>query len=271
MIEAHYYLLLILAGKLQERINKFWRENKHDTALICAEITRLRNRASELRDKSALWTWVKESSKKSPQAQSEIIIVEESKSTTCRKDAAPRGSHSREIPQSIEEGIEGESSDARSKPAQEKLKGQINAESLNIARLSALKESGLATPEEKSQLAKAAKSLKKLESSLKRKQQLASYSQNVREKRKRNIEELKAMYPEMTQEIANKSGTRPSAGRPRIEESFPTLLQTIVDIVAPEASADERRRSELLRSCTSLDDLKKELERRIEGKTGAGA
>lgn len=260
---------LITAGKLQERINKFWRENKNDLLIISAEINRCQNRAVELKKKSTLWTWMKESPKENEQVTSENIIIVEPESSSSGH-AAPLSSPNDENPGPKEKEVANDVPGSFSTPAQDKLREQLNLESRNLARLNAMKESGLATQEEKSQLGKSTKLVKKLESELKRKQNLAVYSRNVREKKKKKMEELKAIYPEMAVEISNKSGTRTSAGRPRIEENFPTLLQTIVDIVAPEASADERRRSELLRSCTSLDDLKKELEKRIEGIAGAG-
>ena len=41
---------------------------------------------------------------------------------------------------------------------------------------------------------------------------------------------------------------RSTAGRPRLEEDQPTLLSTIIDIAMQGASADERRRTEVMRS-----------------------
>ena len=59
-----------------------------------------------------------------------------------------------------------------------------------------------------------------------------------------------------------KSFNRKSVGRPKLEEDQPELLNTIMDIVQMNSSADARRRSEILRSCTTLDDLWKELQNR---------
>ena len=52
---------------------------------------------------------------------------------------------------------------------------------------------------------------------------------------------------------------REKPGRPRIEEDQPQLLSTIVDIVQASSSADERRRSERIKSVKTLDDLQSEL------------
>ena len=47
--------------------------------------------------------------------------------------------------------------------------------------------------------------------------------------------------------------------RPRKEVDQPDLLSTIVNIVQATSATDDRRRTETLRSLTTLDDLHKEL------------
>lgn len=51
------------------------------------------------------------------------------------------------------------------------------------------------------------------------------------------------------------SKPRSTAGRPPITELQPALLETIINIAMHGSAADERRRSEALRSCLTLDDL----------------
>ena len=57
-----------------------------------------------------------------------------------------------------------------------------------------------------------------------------------------------------------KSFNRPNVGKPRLEEDQPELLKTTLDIVQMNSASDNRRRSEILRTCTTLDDLWKELQ-----------
>ena len=52
---------------------------------------------------------------------------------------------------------------------------------------------------------------------------------------------------------------RPAAGQPRIETDQPGLLETICDIASFGGSADERRRSQVMRSCRTLSQLRDEL------------
>ena len=58
------------------------------------------------------------------------------------------------------------------------------------------------------------------------------------------------------------SSEKKIATRPRLECDQPGLLSTIVDIVEANSATDDRRRSEILRTCTTLDELCEELERR---------
>ncbi|CAG7693073.1 unnamed protein product, partial [Allacma fusca] len=64
-------------------------------------------------------------------------------------------------------------------------------------------------------------------------------------------------------EIAEKlrSCNKEKQGRPRLEETQPGLLEAIIQIVSTDASADEKRRTETLRTCQNLSSLQTELQR----------
>ncbi|GBP88239.1 GA-binding protein subunit beta-1 [Eumeta japonica] len=51
-----------------------------------------------------------------------------------------------------------------------------------------------------------------------------------------------------------------TVGRPRLEEAQPELLKVLAEIASFGGGADEKRRTEMIRSCRTLDDLVKELE-----------
>ncbi|CAG7829520.1 unnamed protein product, partial [Allacma fusca] len=71
---------------------------------------------------------------------------------------------------------------------------------------------------------------------------------------------LKESEPDVYDRIIAKVGEHPGTrGQPSLTEKQPLLLKTIVDIVSPFASAHERRRTDMLRSCSTLDDLQKAL------------
>ena len=53
-----------------------------------------------------------------------------------------------------------------------------------------------------------------------------------------------------------KSVTQDGPGRPPIEDSFPQLHETIVKIASSLAGADDKRRTDILEACHTLDDLR---------------
>lgn len=79
--------------------------------------------------------------------------------------------------------------------------------------------------------------------------------QKHRKKRKDQLEEVLDKFPE-TSSILN---VQNKVGRRRLEDEQPNLLETIIEIINFGAGADERRRTEVIRSCTSLDDLTQKL------------
>lgn len=128
-----------------------------------------------------------------------------------------------------------------------------------------LKQSGFSTTKDRQELKALVKEKEKYERTLKRQISLQKNSTKYRANKKVKLAEAIEKFPDLKDVLQDSSGTRSTLGRPRIEEKYPLLLKTIVDIVAPKASADVGRRSELLRCCTTLKDLKQELEKRIEG------
>lgn len=67
--------------------------------------------------------------------------------------------------------------------------------------------------------------------------------------------DLKRQLPEAT----NLLKVRNEGGRPRLEADQSGLLQAICDVALHSGSADDRRRSEAIRACKTLDDLHEEL------------
>ena len=99
--------------------------------------------------------------------------------------------------------------------------------------------------------------IKQKQKALKCKEKHAMYMKECRTKFKKTIQ----MVSQKDEEIGAmlKSHNRSGAGRPRLEIDQPELLATILDIVEMNSATDARRRCEMLRTCTSLDDLCNEL------------
>jgi hypothetical protein len=94
-----------------------------------------------------------------------------------------------------------------------------------------------------------------LEKMLSRKISLTNASQKLRAKRKTEMNELLEQNPDM----AKKLKIRDTVGRPRVEDDQTDLLETIKSLAMFGGAADEKRRSEAIRSCRTLDDLHTEL------------
>lgn len=72
-----------------------------------------------------------------------------------------------------------------------------------------------------------------------------------RESHKTKLQEFYSQNPEAAKSLKLRS----APGRPRLEEQQSVLLKTIVDIAMFGASAEERRRCEVVRTCHTLSDL----------------
>lgn len=105
------------------------------------------------------------------------------------------------------------------------------------------------------QIIKCRDELKAAKQSLNRKIQNAVAQKKHRDSMKRKLEDICHENPE----IKKKLSLRDSVGRPSLENDQPLLLKTIVDIALFGSAADDRRRTESIRSVKTLDDLTQEL------------
>ena len=81
--------------------------------------------------------------------------------------------------------------------------------------------------------------------------------QNFRDKRKRLIQDVCDKDENAAKVL--KSVNRDHPGRPRIVEDQPGVLTAILDVLEASSATDDRRRSEIIRSVTTLDDLVEKL------------
>jgi hypothetical protein len=87
---------------------------------------------------------------------------------------------------------------------------------------------------------------------------------NAQKSKRVKLKETIQIISEKDEESGNllKTFNRKVKGRPRLEVDQPGILSTIIDIVDLNSAADDRRRSEILRTCVTLDDLNTELAHR---------
>lgn len=71
---------------------------------------------------------------------------------------------------------------------------------------------------------------------------------------------LKKNHPNVESKLGKLESRKNQPGRIATKESQPGLHQSIFEIIAPDAVADERRRTEVYNSVRTLDDLQSALE-----------
>ncbi|CAF1188349.1 unnamed protein product [Rotaria sordida] len=145
-------------------------------------------------------------------------------------------------------------------PAQDKVSKELHEINERIIQLVQVKNMGMATNEQEKQLKKLLVEQKKKSNDLKRLKAEQAAKKRYREIKKRKIEALCEKNPELAAEL-NKI-YRPVIGRPPIEEECPDLLQIIEEIAKVGGAADDNRRSQTIRPCLTLDDLREKIKER---------
>lgn len=116
----------------------------------------------------------------------------------------------------------------------------------------------MATEDQLNQLKEAKSEVSKAEKDLKLKEAGQARSQKKRDGEIKLLQELEESNPDVSGLLRK----RPKPGRPRIEDKQPELLKTIVDIATYGSGADQRRRSDTIRTVMTLEELTRELQHR---------
>ena len=147
----------------------------------------------------------------------------------------------------------------RDTPAQNKLKEEINVinarlVSLNEARQLGLGEDNVAHLTK--QITDLSNKKKKLKKSLKRCKSNRKASKKRRDKAKKVMEQAIRDFPGLEKSMK----VRSSAGRPPLEEMYPSLHTDILSIATIGAACSEKRREDLFRSVKTTDQLQSALD-----------
>ena len=137
-------------------------------------------------------------------------------------------------------------------PAQSALQKSISNLDADIYKLTRASDQGLATESSLRELKEAKKKREELSAKLRRNKVVAKAQQKYRDKQRAALRNAAASNPSVP--------FRESVGRPLCSED--EIIQVIIDLAMPGSSADERRRTEVIRSCRSLDDLHAALQRK---------
>ena len=140
-------------------------------------------------------------------------------------------------------------------PAQENKKSAISVLEADINRLYQKRSTGLLSTADRILLNKKELELNKQKNLIKNLQQNQQRQQKFRENRKRAIEEAFMDNPELKEKLKMRS----TPGQPRIETDQPGLMNAIVNLATHGCGADDRRRSEKLRTIKTLEEMTTEL------------
>ena len=140
----------------------------------------------------------------------------------------------------------------RERPAQQKLKERLAIINDRIASLASVKRSGLITRDQSTKLKELVADKRAADGKVHRMERARLRMQTYRKQKRKTLEELSSQ-PEFSEAL--KRICRPIVGRPRIEADQPQLLKSIMDIVSIGAAAHDRRQTETLRTCLTLDQL----------------
>lgn len=155
--------------------------------------------------------------------------------------------------------VEGPSTATAKTPKQDEIKAKIADVSEEVNVLYKKKTTGLISPEQLKTLKDLEKQLQKLKVELEQLQSNQKRQQQHRLNVKRKLDDL----DDETKEKLKKASVLPKEkpGRPSKTDDAP-LIDAITEIALGGSAADDRRRSELIRTVRTLDDLTHELQKR---------
>jgi septal ring factor EnvC (AmiA/AmiB activator) len=140
----------------------------------------------------------------------------------------------------------------RHTPARDKTTDELNEINEKIAKLRKSKEIGLEPENCNKKIKVLTKQKDKVEKKLKKLLKSNQRMQKYRTIKRKKLERLNREHPEV---MRNYSLIEEKVGRPRIETGQEGLLETIINIAINGGAAEERRHSEMIRTCKTLSDL----------------
>lgn len=236
---------------VQKQINILWSEIKDSSKNYENELRKLQEKAEKSKT-SVLSYW-----KSIPKCQPDKVEIPSAAenlpimvSTTAIKN------------ESIEPAVEAASANSvcNGTPAQLKIKDQKAAVNKKITHLCLVEKTvGLAPPLRK-EMTRLLKEKVLLDTKLKRAQQNQKAQQKNRDLNRKAMMDLAETHPDAAKHLRyfGVQGKPPLESQPEMTG----LHSTILDIVIPNSSADERRRTEVYNICQSLDFLKEKLAER---------
>uniref|UniRef100_A0ABD2X032 VWFA domain-containing protein n=1 Tax=Trichogramma kaykai TaxID=54128 RepID=A0ABD2X032_9HYME len=144
-------------------------------------------------------------------------------------------------------------------PAQDQCQEKINKMTEELNAVNVIQNSPLFTENVKKRKIEIENELNNEKNKWKKLQGNLTSQSKARQVKKARLEDVCNKNPELSKALK----VREASGRPRLEEKCPELIQTIIDIVSFSSGADPRRRSEMIQTCKTLEQLTDELQKRL--------
>ena len=247
---------------IQRETNVLWSEIKKKEKNYEEELKKLQTRSTTKKAAMFKYFTTRPNPTKKPEQEpttsEEIQIVPHSNSS-----GSERSTNSSDT-----SNISDESTDTRSStssvrnaaPVQEKIRSSQSDVDSKISDMMVVERAVGLTPPMKKTMEKLMQEKKTLENKLRRAKQNQKAQLNFRDRKRKAMTDLNQSHPE----AAKRLRIHGSAGRPPLE-SQPEMVglhSAILDIVIPQSSADDRRRTEVYNCCQNLDSLREKLAER---------
>ena len=230
------------------RGNLLWKELRQKKYMTQDDRSKIKNKIIELKVR------ISQRELKQNAFWSNILTIQKPNVERSKEDQEIQQINRIEIEKSQEKPVE------RSSKRRYHAEDQINKDIIEIKNKIIALKNGLTTgllPDDKR------KEFKQLEEPLKKFESRKNYLINNRETSRRNYSEKKQMINKIKDtnlQLLNECDRLLNdVGRPRIENEE-LLLKTIIDIASIGGAADERRRSEMIKTCKTLDQLTGQLQ-----------
>lgn len=169
--------------------------------------------------------------------------AEQKPSTTCGQEPMTASPSESQIP---DLGINPQK---RPTPSQDQTSSEVSALLAKQNALIAARDAGL-DDDSVAKIRKLKEQIKKKQQALKRKRKNAEYQKTFRDKRRDALKKCISNDPNTIRSVHIQN----DPGRPRVEKDG-MILEAIVDLVLLKSAADAKRRTEMIRTYRTLDDL----------------
>jgi hypothetical protein len=253
---------LVSGLETQQKANEYWRQHKNNVEEVKNKIIVLKSIANKNKRFRIIDAFKQSLNPKNSSTglsneniieviHEQIVNRNEEKSESLNQ-SSQKTTEITPVMDTTEESDQRPVCNSRHTPAQDKAKKELDGVKEQILKLTKSKELGLEPNDYSKQIKVLSKQKEKLEEKLKNLLKSNERMKKYRSIKRKKLESLNREHPEV---MKNYKLIGEKVGRPRIETGQEGLLETIIKIAINGGAAEERRHSEMIRTCKTLDDL----------------